>query len=270
MLANIEGMRRIHAFEFNDLSWFPESFRDYQTDYLQFVANKFDMYQQVLPVIKRGILSSGNNTIIDIASGGGGGLFKIAEHLKDCFPQIKIILTDYYPNIDAFKKTKAKRPDVFEYVEDSVNATKVPPNLKGFRTQFLSFHHFRPKDAKAILQNAVDTNQPIGIFEAQQRNFKDVAQKLLSPISVLLLTPFVKPFTLKRLLFTYLIPVLPVFTLWDGIVSVLRTYNVPELKQMIRELRNNANFDWEVDIVKGNSFDIPYLLGIPRKKRFAN
>jgi hypothetical protein len=34
---------------------------------------------------------------------------------------------------------------------------------------------------------------------------------------------------------------------------------------MIMELRNTANFDWEVDIVKGNSFDIPYLLGIPRK-----
>src|SRR3982751_7049118 len=101
MLANIEGMRRIHAFEFNDLSWFPESFRDYQTDYLQFVANRFDMYQQVLPVIKRGILSSGNNTIIDIASGGGGGLLKIAEHLKRRFPNLKIILTDYYPNIDA-------------------------------------------------------------------------------------------------------------------------------------------------------------------------
>ena len=75
-LTNLLEVGRIHAFEFNDLSWFPESFRDYQTDYLQFVANRFDMYQQVLPVIKRGILSSGNNTIIDIASGGGGGLFK--------------------------------------------------------------------------------------------------------------------------------------------------------------------------------------------------
>jgi len=255
-------MRRIHAFEFNDLSWFPKNFRNYGTDFLQFVANRFDIYKCVIPVIKKGIQSSGNNTIIDIASGGGGGLVKIAEHLKKSFPQLKIILSDYYPNIDAFKKTKAKQAEVFGYVEDSVNAMDVPQDLMGFRTQFLSLHHFKPKDAKAILQNAIDRNQAIGIFEAQQRDFKNLVQRLLSPLSVLILTPFIKPFKFDRIIFTYLIPVLPLFTLWDGIISDLRTYTVAELKQMISELRNNARFDWEVSIVKGNANDILYVLGI--------
>ncbi len=258
-------MRRIHAFEFHDLSWFPIRFRNAVTDYLQFVANRFDVYKNVLPVIEKGIQRSGNNTIVDIASGGGGGLVKITEHLKRRIPALKIILTDYYPNIDAFKKTKAKHPNVFEYMEASVNAMDVPPHLKGFRTQFLSFHHFRPKDAKAILQNAVDSNQAIGIFEAQKRDIKNVFQMFLSPLSVLLLTPFVKPFKFTRILFTYLIPVLPVVTLWDGVVSVLRTYTEAELKQMIVEVRNTAHFDWEVSIVKGKQMDILYLLGIPRK-----
>lgn len=263
-------MRRIHAFEFNDLRWFPNRFRDYETDYLQFVANRFDMYQCVLPVLKKGILNSENHTIVDIASGGGGGFAKIAEHLKKSIPDLKVILTDYYPNIDAFKKTKAQQPEAFEYVEASVNATDVPPGLKGFRTQFLSFHHFRPKDAKAILQNAIDCGQPIGIFEAQQRNIKNLGERFLSPLSVLLLTPFIKPYKFDRLLFTYLLPVLPLTTLWDGLVSVLRTYTVPELKQMVLELRNSAQFDWEVDIVKGKSLHILYLLGIPRNQTSSN
>ncbi|MBD0332626.1 MAG: hypothetical protein ICV66_08220 [Chitinophagaceae bacterium] len=258
-------MRRIHTFEFNDLNWFPKSFRNYGTDFLQFVSNTFDIYKCVLPVLEKGVQSSGNNTIVDIASGGGGGLIKIAEHLKESIPHLKIILSDYYPNMDAFKRTKAKQPDVFEYVENSVNAMDVPPHLKGFRTQFLSFHHFRPKDAEAILQNAIDNNQPIGIFEAQQRDFKNLVQRLLSPISVLLLTPFIKPFRLDRIIFTYLIPLLPLFTLWDGIVSVLRTYTVAELKQMISALRNNTHFDWEVGIAKGHANDILYLLGTPVK-----
>jgi hypothetical protein len=165
--------------------------------------------------------------------------------------------------MDAFKRTKATLPDVFEYVEQSVNAMDVPPDLKGFRTQFLSFHHFRPKDAKAILQNAIDSNQAIGTFEAQQRDIKNVVARLLSPLSVLLLTPFIKPSKVNRIIFTYLIPVLPISTLWDGVISVLRTYTKAELKQMIVELRNNASFNWEVDIVKTNSYDILYLLGTP-------
>jgi hypothetical protein len=52
-------MRRIHAFEFNDLSWFPISFRNAATDFLQFVANRFDIYKNVLPVIEKGIQNSG-------------------------------------------------------------------------------------------------------------------------------------------------------------------------------------------------------------------
>ena len=141
----------------------------------------------------------------------------------------------------------------------------IPRDLKCFRTQFLSFHHFRLKDAKAILQNAIDRNQAIGIFEAQQRDVKNLVERFLSPLSLLLLTPFIKPFKFDRIIFTYLIPVLPLITLWDGVISVLRTYTVKELKGMISELRNNDSFDWEVDIVKANSFAILYLLGTPVK-----
>ncbi|MEJ7676700.1 MAG: hypothetical protein WKG06_02240 [Segetibacter sp.] len=236
-----------------------------QTDYLQFAANTFDIYKCVIPIIKKGIESSGNNTIVDIASGGGGGLVKIAGHLKKSIPYLKIILSDYYPNIDAFKITKSKQPDIFEYVEESVNAMDVPKYLKGFRTQFNSLHHFKPKDAKAILQNAIDSNQAIGIFEAHQRDIKNIVRMLLSPIAVLLMTPFIKPFKVDRIIFTYLIPVLPLITLWDGVISVLRTYTVTELKQMIFELRNNERFDWEVGIAKGKQNEILYLLGTPKK-----
>lgn len=133
-------VRRIHAFEFGDLIWFPKKLRNYQTDFLQFAADTFDLYECILPIINKGIESSAGNTIVDIASGSGGGLVKVAEHLKKGIPHLKIILSDYYPNIDAFKRTKAKQPNVFEYVEASVSAMDVPRYLKGFRTQFLSLH----------------------------------------------------------------------------------------------------------------------------------
>lgn len=258
-------MRRIHAFEFGDLIWFPKKLRNYQTDFLQFASDTFDLYECILPIINKGIESSAGNTIVDIASGSGGGLVKVAEHLKKSIPHLKIILSDFYPSIDAFKRTKAKQPDVFTYVEASVNAMDVPKYLKGFRTQFLSLHHFKPKEAKAILQNAIESNQPIGIFEAHQRDLKNIVRMLFSPIAVLLMTPFIKPFKIDRIIFTYLIPALPLLTLWDGVVSVLRTYTLTELKQMIFELRNNELFVWEVNVAKGKKNEILYLLGTPVK-----
>ena len=258
-------MKRIHAFEFEDLSWFPDNLRNYATDFLQFGANTFDIYKELVPILVAAMRSSENHTVIDVASGGGGGLLKIAEHLKHSLPDLRIVLTDFYPNLAAFRQTKARQPDVFEYVDYPVNAMDVPAPLQGFRTQFLSFHHFRPHEAKAILQNAVNNRQAIGIFEAQQRDLKTLIQRLFSPVFVWLATPFIRPFRLGRLLFTYLIPIIPLFVLWDGVVSVLRTYTAPELQQMVQEVDNHELFDWKIDVVQGRSGDILYLLGLPRK-----
>ena len=128
----------------------------------------------------------------------------------------------------------------------------VPSSLKGLRTQFLSFHHFKPEQAQAILQNAINNSQPIAIFEGQQPSVKSLIPMFLSPLNVLLTTPFIRPFKVDRILFTYLIPILPLFILWDGVISVLRTYTVKELNMMISELN-------------GRPISIVYLLGTTQK-----
>lgn len=46
-------MGRIHAFEFEDLQWFPGNLRNYATDFLQFFANALDMYKEVIPILQK-------------------------------------------------------------------------------------------------------------------------------------------------------------------------------------------------------------------------
>lgn len=256
-------MKRKQLFEFEDLDWFPKRIRDYGTDFLQFVSNQFDFYRSVIPILEKGIEKSTSNTIIDLGSGGGGGWKKIAEHLKNNEVNFKVIFTDYYPNLDAFQKAVKQDPEVFSFEKESVNALDVPPKLKGLRTMFLSFHHFKPNDAKQILQNAVDTNQPIAIFEGQERNIGNVIKFMLSPINVLLTAPFIKPFNFGRLIFTYLIPIVPLFVLWDGVVSALRTYTIPEMIEMTKSLNDSDLFVWETGKTTSRGVIILYLLGYP-------
>jgi hypothetical protein len=52
-------MKRFHALEWEDLPWFPASWRDYGTDYLKFIATKFDIYRPIIPILKKGIGASG-------------------------------------------------------------------------------------------------------------------------------------------------------------------------------------------------------------------
>lgn len=257
-------MPRFHLIEFEDQQWFPTTIRNYMTDFLQFVTNQFDLFKGSVPILQKGLEKSGQSQIIDLASGGGGAWLKLVNHLKASHPTLKVKLTDYYPNHTAFEKMVRQGNGHFEFETASVNALDVPQKLKGFRTQFLSFHHFKPADAQQILQNAVDNQAVIAIFEAQKRSVAHFIQFFFSPINVLLMTPFIRPFSFGRIVFTYLIPIVPVFVWWDGLVSVLRTYSVGEMEAMTKALNNGDSFEWEIGEVKNGPVVNLYLLGYPK------
>ena len=253
-------MGRIHLFEFEDQKWFPTFLRNYGTDFLQFLSNKSGMYKPVIPILEKGLKKSHTNKIVDMGSGGGGGLIWLTNELKKNNPDLSITLTDYFPNIDAFELT-AKTSLHFNYVKESVDARNVPANLRGLRTQFLSLHHFQPEDAKQILQNAIDAQSSIAIFEGQERSISSIIAMLFSPLTVIFTTPFIKPFKPGRLFFTYILPIVPAFVLWDGIVSSLRTYSVKEMESLVSSLRDHDTYDWEIGRVKSGPGAILYLLG---------
>lgn len=256
-------MGRLHLFEFEDQKWFPSFLRNYGTDFLQFLSNVTKMYKPIVPVLSDALKKTNTNTIIDLGSGGGGGLLWLNEELKKEVPTLKIQLTDFYPNLSAFDYTTSKTNNI-SYSKNSVDAREVPNELKGFRTQFLSLHHFKPNEAKQILQNAVDSGQGIGVFEGQERSLPSIIAMIFSPLTVLFTTPFIRPFKLGRIIFTYLVPIVPLFVLWDGIVSSLRTYSVEEMESLISEIDNKESYNWEVKRVKSGPSVILYLIGTPK------
>ncbi|MEW4925605.1 hypothetical protein [Algibacter sp. 2305UL17-15] len=257
-------MGRIHLFEFEDQKWFPIFLRNYGTDFLQFLSNKTKLYKPIVPILIKGLQKSKTNQIVDLGSGGGGGLIWLNSELKKEISDLKITLTDFYPNIPAFNFTK-KQASNFEFIEASVDARDVPKELKGLRTQFLSLHHFKPNDAKQVLQNAVNSNSSIAVFEAQERSLPSILAMLFSPLSVLFTTPFIRPFKFGRIIFTYLIPIVPLFVLWDGVVSSLRTYSVKEMKALVANLENTETYDWEIGRIKSGPGALLYLLGTKKQ-----
>jgi len=257
-------MGRIYLFEFEDQKWFPTFLRNYGTDFLQFLSNKTKLYKPMVPIIEKGLKKSKTNQIVDLGSGGGGGLIWLNTELKKSVPDLKIMLTDFYPNIPAFEFTKTQA-DNFEFIEKPIDARDVPTELKGFRTQFLSLHHFKTKDAIQILQNVVNSNASIGIFEAQERSLPSILAMLFSPLSVLVTTPFIRPFKIGRIIFTYLIPIVPLFVLWDGLVSSFRTFSVKEMNELVEGLDGTENYDWEIGKVKSGPGVVLYLLGTKKQ-----
>ena len=255
---------RFHLFELEDFAWFPNIIRDLATDYLQFMESRMALHRPVVPVLAEALRTTGVTTVVDLCAGGGGPVVGLQRELADAGVSVRFILTDKYPNVPAFERLERDHPGIEGY-EAPVDATAVPGELVGFRTVFNAFHHFKPADARAVLQSAVSARQPIGVFEIPERTIPIViATMVFVPILVLLATPFIRPFRWERLLFTYLIPLVPLTCFWDGFVSQLRAYTPPELQDLAAGL-GDVGYDWKAGKVPGPPPHLTYLVGLPKR-----
>jgi hypothetical protein len=252
-------MRRLHLFEFGDQRWFPQLLRDAETAYL---ATSYRLLPRLLRQWAERIstvLHAGEPAeILDLCSGAGRPMPSIIEELEKRGYQARVRLTDLYPN----PKTTA-HPSVV-WLAEPVDATQVSPQLAGVRTMFSAFHHFRPDAAKAILKGAFDRRRAICIFEAGSGTLLAAATMLGVPVAVVVLMPFSRPFRWAYLAFTYLIPVMPLIVLWDGMVSLLRIYSPGQLKELTEDMQS-PYYVWEIGGIQvpGIAGELPYLTGRP-------
>lgn len=128
---------------------------------------------------------------------------------------------------------------------------------------FTSFHHFSPEAGRAILQNAVDAGEGMGIFEVTRRSLSSIPLILGWVLLLVGCTPWIRPFRWSRLFWTFLIPVIPAVLLFDGMVSCLRTYRPEELRQILSGVVGN-DYCWEIGESSSGKVPIVYLIGYPK------
>lgn len=80
----------------------------------------------------------------------------------------------------------------------------------------------------------------------------------------MVMTLWVRPLNWKQLLFTYLIPVVPLCYAWDGQVSIVRMYTMKDLHVLLEGL-DTTDYNWQ----KGKAFKEnkkqlgTFLMGLP-------
>jgi len=256
-------MRRFQFIELHEQPWFPTTLRNEVTDALQFGSEKLKAYDPIFHLLQRALSVARSRSVVDLCSGSGGPWVGFSKRLGADSTSYRILLTDKFPNFAAAERTEPSSPNPVEYYRSPVDATHVPADLAGFRTVFTSFHHFPPAQARAILQDAVDARQGIGIFEVTRRRASAMAMIFVWFLTPLAFTPFIRPFRWSRLLYTYALPLIPLVLLFDGIVSCLRTYQPGELHEMAQDLAG-PEYRWEVgEQTSAAGPPITYLIGYP-------
>lgn len=241
---------RLHLVEVHDLASCPQSLRDALTDFLAFSVNLAHAYDPVAPLLRRAVERANARRIVDLCSGAGGPWSRLAGQVG-----IPVLLTDLYPHRDGMR--------ALSFYPEPVDARAVPDQLVGFRTIFTAFHHFRPDQARAILEDAVRRRQGIGVFEIARRAPVEIAVIAFTWLGTLAFVPFMRPWRWSRFLWTYFPPVLPLVGTFDGLVSCLRSYTLTELAELVRGL---DAYDWDIGTFRGGRSPLrgTYLVGVPK------
>lgn len=256
-------MRRFQLFEILDQSWCPQAVRDGATDYLECITNTTDTYAAVRGILLQAIRASGSHAVVDLCSGGGGPWLSKAWREARFDPEwpLRVALTDKFPS--AVLQSRLQSNDVtLRAVPQPVDAAAVPADLPGFRTVFASFHHFPDSVATRVLADAVRAREGFAMAEVTSRTLKAVATVCGISLLTLLLTPFIRPFRVSRILLTYLLPAIPLTILCDGLVSCLRTRTPAELMKLVVGM---DQFSWTSGYASESRLPLPvvYLIGIP-------
>jgi hypothetical protein len=247
MLAN-----RIHLFELHDFSWYPAEWRDWLVQTLCLLWVPFGRTDRVTPSaagiaakqLGEALVRTKTDKVIDCCSGGGGPVNAIQQQMERDGVKCTFTLTDLYPNVNTWKNISAVNKNVV-FEEKSVDATNC--QLNGFRTFFASFHHFDRPLATRMLADAVQKKQGIAVFEITKRSWFTLIQFILMSWVLWFLAPLMaSKISLRRLLLTFVFPILPITLFFDGLISELRSYSGDEMRALIKEADPQGRFNWDI------------------------
>jgi hypothetical protein len=199
--------------ELEDYRWFPSIVRNFQLDFIGFVVTRFgvyDVFVQYLQTIK-----TSNNTMTDLCSGSGEPAISIFRD-SGCFG--RLLLSDKFPNDFISVDNRVT------YEKRSTDVLDMEFKRGIYYTMFNAFHHFADEDKIKIIQKIRFSGSGGSIVEILQPTLLCLLKVIFTTtFCSLILTPFIHPFSFKRILLTYLFPVNILAITFDGIVSVFKS-----------------------------------------------
>lgn len=226
-------MKRIQTPQLTAQPWFPKTLTRLVHEFLVWFVTTVGAAKPFLPVLEEALARAGARRMFDLSTGVGSG----ADPVRSLLPA----------------DVEVQRRDAEHEVADV-----------GVYTVMNGFHRLRPDEAEELLRRITDRRQVVAVLEGNNDHWwQAVGMLFFAPITALLTAPFVRPFRVERLLFTYLIPILPFVIAFDGAMALFMLYAPSDLDELIERV-DAPGYEWRTGkAANGRGGKIIYGLGYP-------
>ena len=234
-------------FEFEDLPWFPNVLRAGMMDYLRFMISALGTYRPIARCWPRAYATPAKPSCWNSAQVRAAAPKPCGKLCNETGLRPTITLTDLYPQPAAWADLTRRTGGAIAGHAAPVNALAVPAEPAGFSGHLSRpFTTSRPPPPPPCCAMPCGRAPASACLRARASNWWEfLAAWTVLPLAQLLLTPFFRPFRFNRLMFTYLLPLIPLCTIWDGTVSLLRMYSPAALLALARQADPAGTFAWQ-------------------------
>lgn len=211
--------------ELEDHDRFPAVLRDFQTGFIGFLVSRYHVYRAFVTYLRT--LSLPRQPLADLCSGSGEPAISIFKE-SDRFTHLS--LSDKYPY--RFRS----REDRIAYTPHSVDVLTMPFDPGTCYSMFNAFHHFNDED-KCRIARRIQASGSMAFFVEILEPTATCLLKVLftTTVGTLLLTPLMRPFSFKRMVLTYVLPINILTISFDGVVSVLRSRSLRQYERLFAD-----------------------------------
>ena len=258
--------KRRQLFEFQDQRWFPDVIREGQVEILSAATRSSGLARALVPAFAETVEQIRPERILDLCSGAGGPVVALTEALEASGRRApEVLLSDLYPNLDAWQRLRARTPTRVQLEPRPVDATALPPHLDAeLITIVNALHHFPPTTVHAIIEQI--TSRGAALFAAE--GFPRSVLRAAAMLPALGLAWARNPWICQRggptkALCSFAVPVLTATGMWDWFASAMRIHEPADLLEAAR--RAAPSYRWRCGSAPYPPWGkAVYLTGAPR------
>ncbi|MEM6686972.1 MAG: hypothetical protein AAF617_14415, partial [Bacteroidota bacterium] len=211
----IQRMKRRQITQIINTNWCPEFIKKMIAEFLSWFVLKTNATKPFIPVIEEMLDTTHTKNVINIEFDLGAGIETVQPFLSE------------------------------EITVTSIHISQFHTHTNGLYLFVNCFHQLPATNAKEILQKIADSGNPVVVVEGNNDSlWQIVGMTVFVPLTVLLTAFFVTPFRMLRILFTYIIPILPIIIVIDGCIALLKLYNPNDLRVLSSSV-HTKNYTWK-------------------------
>lgn len=243
------GLKKILTFEFNDWPKCPAFIRESILEVLGKSIRAAGVYDVLAPLFIQFCKDTKATGVLEFGAGSGEStvIFLDAICQTDDTPP-RIYISDLYPLATVMQKTCERYPELLTPILHSVDL-RCPPETPrhDMRMVLSAFHHFDTDMARLFLANAQKKGVAVFIAEPFTGSLKAFFPLFIHGFTSLARNGLCSTNALvPKLFFTFVLPLIPMCLLWDGLISMIRMYDKRGFADLVASLpETGAAYIWE-------------------------